>query len=127
MLNPREFVSQTKSDFKGKWSDSFINAILANVFSLIIIVYYTAIFFLILMPFAFMRHDGGFTIAFNTYDIISDWELSHMGLFEFLFLVITIVIMLIHSIIQNQFSLKRVKYNLDLVNGNAQEIGRAHV
>lgn len=120
MLNPREFVSQTKSDFKGKWSDSFINAILANVFSLIIIVYYTAIFFLILMPFAFMRHDGGFTIAFNTYDIISDWELSHMGLFEFLFLVITIVIMLIHSIIQNQFSLKRVKYNLDLVNGNAQ-------
>jgi len=120
MMNPSQFVKESRIAFKGKWADSFVNALLNNFLSGIILIYYTALLYIVLLPLGFIRGDQGFNSAYNLFRFFQKWHFSRLGVFEILFLLILIMVLLVHSIIINKFNLLRVKYNLGLVNGQSR-------
>jgi hypothetical protein len=119
-MNPSQFVKESRIAFKGKWADSFVNALLNNFLSGIILIYYTALLYIVLLPLGFIRGDQGFNSAYNLFRFFQKWHFSRLGVFEILFLLILIMVLLVHSIIINKFNLLRVKYNLGLVNGQSR-------
>ncbi len=117
MMNPSQFVKESRIAFKGKWADSFVNALLTNFLSGIMLIYYTALLYIVLFPLGFIRGDQGFSSAYNLFRFFQLWHFSRLGVFEILFLLLLIMVLLVHSEIQNKFNLLRIKYNLGLVNG----------
>ena len=57
MLNPSEFVKETRIAFKGKWADSLIASILSNILASTLVIYYSVLFTIVLLPFTLINHN----------------------------------------------------------------------
>ena len=115
MLNPSEFVKETRIAFKGKWADSLIASILSNILASTLVIYYSVLFTIVLLPFTLINHNESEYDAYR--DIIrffKHFRFSYIGVHELLLFLLFILLICIHCIIQNQFNLIRIKINLDL-------------
>ncbi len=115
MLNPSEFVKDTRIAFKGKWADSFISSILSSILSSTLIIYYTVLFTIVLLPFTLINPwESEYDAYRNLIRFFKHFRFSYIGVHELLLFLLFILLICIHCIIQNQFNLIRIKINLDL-------------